>query len=114
MVRLAAANEARHMQWLQSNWIWLALGVAFVAMHLFGHGMHSSHGRHNRDRSGDPDNTNKEVTTGKPGAGHAHQVASVPSTETPDEPAAAGEATDQTGHGSPPTALRGQGHKQGC
>jgi hypothetical protein len=102
------------MQWLQTNWIWLALVGAFIAMHLSGHGMHGGHGRHNRDRSSDPDNTNKEVTTGRPVAGQVHQVASVPSVGTPDEPAAAVEATDQTGHGSPPTASRGQGHKHGC
>ncbi len=34
------------MDWLQSNWVWIALGLAFVAMHLFGHGGHGRHGGH--------------------------------------------------------------------
>ena len=32
------------MDWLAQNWIWLLFGVAFVAMHLFGHGGHGGHG----------------------------------------------------------------------
>ncbi|MGV8893193.1 MAG: hypothetical protein ACOH2K_09700 [Burkholderiaceae bacterium] len=28
------------MTWLAENWIWVLFGVAFVAMHLFGHGGH--------------------------------------------------------------------------
>ena len=102
------------MQWLQSNWIWIAMGVAFVAMHLFGHGMHGGHGGHNRDRSSDPDNTRKDDATGKPGAAHVHQAASVPSVGTPDESATVGDVTDHAGHGSPPTTSRAQGHKHGC
>lgn len=26
------------MTWLAQNWIWVLFGIAFVAMHLFGHG----------------------------------------------------------------------------
>lgn len=26
------------MQWLSENWVFLLVAVAFVAMHLFGHG----------------------------------------------------------------------------
>lgn len=96
------------MQWLQSNWIWIAMGVAFIAMHLFGHGMHGGHGGHNRDRTGDADNTSKDDTAGKPDAGHVHQVTSVPSGGTPVELTIVGEATDHAGHGLPPTATRGQ------
>lgn len=32
------------MEWLSENWIFLLIGVAFVAMHLFGHGGHGAHG----------------------------------------------------------------------
>lgn len=32
------------MDWLANNWIWIALAVAMVAMHTFGHG----HGGHRR------------------------------------------------------------------
>jgi hypothetical protein len=34
------------MAWLAENWFWLLLGVAFIAMHLFGHGSHGGHGAH--------------------------------------------------------------------
>lgn len=26
------------MAWLAENWVWVLIGIAFVAMHLFGHG----------------------------------------------------------------------------
>ncbi|MEO8196963.1 MAG: DUF2933 domain-containing protein [Thermoanaerobaculia bacterium] len=32
------------MQWLVANWPWVLFGIAFVAMHLFGHGSHGGHG----------------------------------------------------------------------
>lgn len=32
------------MQWLASNWIWVALVVGMLGMHLFGHGGHGGHG----------------------------------------------------------------------
>lgn len=34
------------MAWLTQNWFWLLTFVAFIVMHLFGHGGHSRHGRH--------------------------------------------------------------------
>ncbi len=34
------------MDWLSQNWIWVIFGVAFVAMHMFGHGGHGGHGGH--------------------------------------------------------------------
>lgn len=43
------------MNWLGSNWIWLALGLAFVVFYLFGHG---GYGRANdaRRRNDQADN----------------------------------------------------------
>ncbi|WP_082765358.1 MULTISPECIES: DUF2933 domain-containing protein [unclassified Phenylobacterium] len=41
------------MEWLSQNWIWVVAGLAFVALHLFGHGGHGGHGRH-RPRGGEP------------------------------------------------------------
>ena len=32
------------MEWLSENWIFVLVAVAFVAMHLFGHGGHGGHG----------------------------------------------------------------------
>lgn len=34
------------MAWLTENWIWVLFGVAFIAMHLFGHGGHGGQGGH--------------------------------------------------------------------
>ena len=39
------------MTWLAQNWIWVLFGIAFVAMHLFGHGGHSGHSGHGPDQS---------------------------------------------------------------
>ena len=36
------------MAWLQSNWIWLAAAIGFVAMHFFSHGGHR-HGSANQE-----------------------------------------------------------------
>ena len=33
------------MDWLFQNWVWVLIGIAFVALHLFGHG-HTGHGGH--------------------------------------------------------------------
>lgn len=32
------------MAWFSENWIWVVFGVAFIAMHMFGHGGHGGHG----------------------------------------------------------------------
>ena len=36
------------MQWLSQNWFAVLIFVAFMAMHLFGHGGHGGHGGHSR------------------------------------------------------------------
>ena len=44
------------MAWLTENWFWILTFIAFVAMHMFGHGGHGGHGRHggaNRERGVD-------------------------------------------------------------
>ena len=38
--------EEQDMDWLAQNWIWILFGIAFVAMHLFGHGGHGGHAGH--------------------------------------------------------------------
>jgi hypothetical protein len=65
------------MTWLTANWFWVLIAVAFVAMHLFGHGGHSGHGGHregDRQRSTDDRDTDdargRRVNTGA--GGHAH------------------------------------------
>jgi hypothetical protein len=37
------------MNWISENWVWILVGVAFVAMHMFGHGGHGGHGGHDED-----------------------------------------------------------------
>jgi hypothetical protein len=34
------------MAWLTANWVWILIAIAFVGMHMFGHGGHGSHGGH--------------------------------------------------------------------
>jgi len=34
------------MAWLTENWFWILTFIAFVAMHLLGHGGHVGHGGH--------------------------------------------------------------------
>jgi len=41
------------MEWLASNWIWVALVAGMLGMHLFGHGGHGGHGGR-RDAGGGP------------------------------------------------------------
>lgn len=31
------------MSWLIENWFWLLIFIAFIAMHMFGHGGHGNH-----------------------------------------------------------------------
>lgn len=45
------------MQWLVTNWFWMLVGIAFVAMHVFGHGGHGGHGGSDRPRRGDAADT---------------------------------------------------------
>jgi len=41
------------MAWFTANWFWVLIFIAFIAMHLFGHGGHSGHGGGDRQRSRD-------------------------------------------------------------
>lgn len=34
------------MDWLLQNWVWVLVFVAFIGMHLFGHGGHGGCGGH--------------------------------------------------------------------
>ena len=43
--------KEQDMDWLAQNWIWVLFGIAFVAMHLFGHGGHGGHGGHSSGHS---------------------------------------------------------------
>lgn len=34
------------MEWLSENWVWVMIGIAFIGMHIFGHGGHGGHRGH--------------------------------------------------------------------
>ena len=65
------------MDWLSQNWIWVIVLVAFVWMHLYGHGGghggcggHGGHGGHKGDRER---GSTEEEQAGKDGPqGHRH------------------------------------------
>lgn len=52
------------MAWLSQNWVWVLFFVAFVAMHLFGHG-----GGHITPQ---PTSKDGEQGTSESGSGHQH------------------------------------------
>ncbi|HEA53117.1 hypothetical protein LCGC14_1287360 [marine sediment metagenome] len=47
------------MEWLAENWIWLLVGIAFVGLHLFGHGGHGGHGGHDDKKRPNPSSRNE-------------------------------------------------------
>ena len=49
------------MAWPAQNWIWVLFGIAFVAMHLFGHGGHGGHAGHDAGPTGHGDATDAEA-----------------------------------------------------
>ena len=74
------------MDWLQNNWIWLAVAGGFIAMHFFGHGGHR-HGRNNRE----PGTGGKNVDDPAQNNSQAH-----------------------AGHGLAPAAAQSKQHRHRC
>ena len=65
------------MAWLTANWFWVVIFVAFVAMHLFGHGGHGGHGGHRQgDRQRSKDGRDTDEAQGRvvspSSGGHQH------------------------------------------
>ena len=99
------------MEWLQSNWVWIALGAGFVALHLFGHGGHGhGHGGHGRYGRRDRDPANEA-----PGAPAEHDPASTTAATAANsnDPARRG-ATDHAGHTASPKPADSRRHRHGC
>ena len=96
------------MEWLQNNWIWIAAGAAFFAMHLFGHGGHSGHNRDGGDGSLDPKLPNDAPRAEQTGANGA-----VPRTTNPTNPVLGG-IPARSNHAGIPTTTDEKQHRHGC
>lgn len=60
------------MSWFAENWIWVLFGVAFIGMHLFGHGGHGGRGGgcgHGGHGAGSGRNADAEKTAAKQAKG---------------------------------------------
>ena len=62
------------MSWLLENWIWVLFGLAFVAMHMFGHGGHGGHGGRSetKDPAAEPPKTPGAAAPGAKPEAHRH------------------------------------------
>lgn len=65
------------MAWLTANWFWVLILIAFIAMHVFGHGGHGGHSGHGRgDRQRGRGEREKSEAQGQAGntssGGHQH------------------------------------------
>ena len=59
------------MAWLTENWFWVLIFIAFIAMHLFGHGGHGGHsGRNGSDRQRKGDEKEQDEAQGRTRSGH--------------------------------------------
>jgi hypothetical protein len=59
-------TQGKTMGWISQNWVWVLFFVAFIAMHVFGHGCHGGHGDHKSA------NKDGEQRTPEQGSGHQH------------------------------------------
>jgi len=56
------------MQWVIDNWIWIALGVGMIALHMFGHGGHGGHRKsHRKGSQTNPDSEPEAPSTAAAG-----------------------------------------------
>ena len=98
------------MEWFQNNWIWIAVGVAFVAMHMFGHGGHSGHGRDGGNDARNP-KPSDDVTTA-PSAEQTGANGAVPRAANPTNPALGGMPA-HSDHAAGPTTTDEKQHRHG-
>ena len=104
------------MQWLSSNWIWIAAIAAIFAMHRFGHGGHR-HGRgygyghaHGSRRS--EAGSSGDRSDGPQAAQGSHVHGAVGETSS-SVPAASGAATHAE-HGDRPSTDDRRRHRHSC
>ena len=64
------------MVWLTANWFWVVIFIAFIGMHLFGHGGHGAHGAHGGESRRSTDSDEKDELpprdTATRAGGHQH------------------------------------------
>ncbi|MGK2926251.1 MAG: DUF2933 domain-containing protein [Lysobacterales bacterium] len=61
------------MEWLTQNWFWILIFVAFIGMHMFGHGGHGGHAGHGRGGGGSREDASSRQAKGTPpSTGHQH------------------------------------------
>ena len=61
------------MEWITANWFWVLIFIAFIAMHMFGHGGHSGHGGRDHKRSADQRENNEAQSRVVPTSSGGHQ-----------------------------------------
>ena len=59
------------MAWLTENWFWILTFIAFIAMHLFGHGGHGGGDRRPDVGASESDGSQSRAANNKSG-GHQH------------------------------------------
>lgn len=62
------------MAWLTANWFWVLIFIAFISMHMFGHGGHGGHGGSGRQKDGEEgaENESPDRVARKNPGGHQH------------------------------------------
>lgn len=110
------------MNWLSSNWIWLALSVGALALFASGRGCGMGHGGHNHRQHDEADQREppREVSEGSLST-PAARVASVDSPLQPSDhehgAPAMGDtafATERAGHGASVGQSAPRQHRHGC
>ena len=61
------------MAWLAENWFWVLIFIAFISMHLFGHGGHGGHAGNDRHRSGEGSATDEAHAPAGSASSGGHQ-----------------------------------------
>ncbi len=98
------------MDWLSSNWIWIAFGIAMIAMHMFGHGGHGGRGGHTSNDRRDPNPSNEPT----PPRAELASVTGTASDSLDTNTAAPLDGPGHSGHGASPTPANAKRHRHGC
>src|SRR5581483_3889339 len=94
------------MNWLSSNWIWLALGVGVFALFASGQGgCGMGHGGHGRREEADQYGRPGDKTTAPLSTSHVHDAPSLNQSAL---------GAEHTGHDTNPSQAQRQPHRHGC